>query len=80
MWAKGDNCLCPYSGDEVLYEGIVKKIHKSNIGKVTAIVKFVGYGDEDCEEVDIDQLQKPYKHQDKSQGEQFYPFILSHIL
>jgi len=61
VWAKGDKCMSPFSGDDKLYPGKIKKLTRSPAGDVLALVKFDGYDEDDCEEVDIKNLSTPEK-------------------
>ena len=33
VWAKGDPCLSPFSGDEKLYKAVIQRINRSPVGK-----------------------------------------------
>ncbi|XP_060584908.1 LOW QUALITY PROTEIN: DNA excision repair protein ERCC-6-like 2 [Ruditapes philippinarum] len=58
VWSKGDPCLSPYSGDNDLYRGVIRKFKRSPGGDVLALVKFDGYGEDDIEEVKVELLEK----------------------
>ncbi|XP_048247553.1 uncharacterized protein LOC125377684 [Haliotis rufescens] len=57
VWARGEKCLAPYSGDGELYRACIKEIHLGNRKGVFAVVKFDEYDSEENEEVPISSLQ-----------------------
>ncbi|KAH3696911.1 hypothetical protein DPMN_084394 [Dreissena polymorpha] len=65
VWAVGDKCLSPYSGDGKLYSGKISTLKRSAAG-IFATVRFDGYGEDDSEDVDVKKLKLvPEKHLDK---------------
>lgn len=60
--------MSPYSGDGKLYSAAIKKLTRSPVGEIFALVKFDGYSDEELEEVNIKDLQKIRHKEVKENG------------
>ncbi|XP_052775381.1 DNA excision repair protein ERCC-6-like 2 isoform X2 [Mya arenaria] len=59
VWAVGDACLSPYSGDGQLYRGKITKMKRSPAGGVLVTVQYTGYREEESEEVHVEDLKLP---------------------
>ncbi|XP_076462027.1 uncharacterized protein LOC143294538 isoform X2 [Babylonia areolata] len=69
VWSVGDECQARWSGDNKLYRGVVRKLRHTDTGRAVALVQFVDYEDDECEEVDVQQLQQVEKARDECSEE-----------